>query len=143
KAEGREYSPVIVLAGNEVPLDDIRVTEGNLKLQLTRDDEEYEVSAVNEDYSLEGRFEVKFDAEADSLRVIYNRLLLKIDDEEFLRSSGDVTITAGKADIEVLDMEDDLSGMIDLFGMDGDSSGMDDDTFGMDSGLLDLLLGMN
>ena len=143
KAEGREYSPVIVLAGNEVPLDDIRVTEGNLKLQLTRDDEEYEVSAVNEDYSLEGRFEFKFDAESDSLRVIYNRLLLKIDDEEFLRSSGDVTITAGKADIEVLDMEDDLSGMIDLFGMDGDSSGMDDDTFGMDSGLLDLLLGMN
>lgn len=103
KADGREYCPIIILAGAEVPLDDIRVTEGYLKLQLVRDDEEYEVSAVNEEYSLEGRFEFEYDAEADSLRVIYNRLLLKIDDEEFLRSSGDITITPGKADIEVLE----------------------------------------
>ena len=103
KAEDRDYSPVIILAGAEVPLDEIKMSDGNLNLQLIRDDEEYEVNAVNEEYSLEGRFELKYDADAGSLRVIYNRLLLKIGDEEFLRSSGDVTITPGRADVEVLE----------------------------------------
>ena len=131
KADGLDLCPVIVLAGKEVPLDEIRVTEGNLKLQLTRDEEEYEVTAENEEYSLEGRFEPEYDTQTGKLKVIYDSLVLKIDDYEFLRSSGDVTITAGSANIVKLDTDNDQSVMDNLFGG-------DDDLFGIDSDLIDL-----
>ena len=102
KAGGSDICPAIALIGNEVPIDEIKISDGDIEIHLTREDGEYEVSAENGEYSLEGRFKFKYDAEADRLRVIYNKLLFKIADEEFLRSSGDITIKPGPTEITAI-----------------------------------------
>ncbi len=100
--DGHDICPAISLVGNDVPLDEIKVSDGDIKVHLTRDDGEYEVSVENGDHSLEGRFKLEYDAEAGRLRVVYNRLLLKIAGEEFLRSSGDITIKPGPTEITAI-----------------------------------------